>query len=253
MPAPFLEQTLRSLTTQECPSWSLLVVFDGPAGDAKGLIESIIPRGKLTFAVAEGGTGIVAALNTGLASVQTPYVARIDADDLCHPSRVGTLLKTLDSPRRPLLVCSSSTIINESGLKVGNVTVPTADQFQERMVFRNFVVHSSVAFRTKEIRALGGYNMSCDAIEDYDLWLRCARVGTISPIQEELVAYRISEGQISRRASRRSSRLYVMAGQIELGASLGKSRLLTALGSLLWFLGQEPGVRNRFGRLRKLR
>lgn len=253
LPAPYLAQTLHSLLAQDSDAWRLTVVFDGPSGHAKTLVESLIPEEKLRVTSAKGGTGISGALNTGLALIETKYTARIDADDVCHPSRVRMQIRALESPLEPILVCSSAELVDESGTRIGTIEVQDESKLRRSLVSRNQVTHSSATFRTEEVRAIGGYNSSCDASEDYDLWLRCARVGHIAAIQRELISYRISDGQISRRPSRRSSRLYIVAGQVELGASLGLNLWAVIARSIVWAVAQEPAIRNRFGRLRGIR
>lgn len=253
LPAPFLEETLVSIRGQDCDRWQLTVVFDGPSGDAAALVKKLIPADKLTVLSAAGGTGISVGLNSGLAFVRTKYVARIDADDICHPTRVRELLRAFESKPQALVAFSAARIIDETGSVVGNIPVPVDSDIARSLTRRNVITHSAVAFKADEVRGAGGYNRSCDAIEDYDLWLRLARYGEFCAIARELVDYRISEGQVSRRPGGRLARLHVVAGQLELGTRIGTPVIPGVVRSLMWAFGQEPFVRNRFGRLRHVR
>ena len=53
-------------------------------------------------------------------------------------------------------------------------------------------------FRKSSFIEVGGYRKSLTGVEDYDLWLRLGRKGSISNLDFPYTKYRISEGQYSK-------------------------------------------------------
>jgi hypothetical protein len=70
----------------------------------------------------------------------------------------------------------------------------------ERRVWKDVVFHwganpSRVLFRTEVIRKLGGFTEGVRLREDWELWLRVAREGTVVFIPQLILEYRIHAGQ----------------------------------------------------------
>jgi hypothetical protein len=67
----------------------------------------------------------------------------------------------------------------------------------------NPLVHSSVMFRRDRILRYGGYDERVPYAQDYDLWLRLARVGeTLWNLDEPLVVRSMSGSNIAARRER---------------------------------------------------
>jgi glycosyltransferase involved in cell wall biosynthesis len=92
--APFLRDCLRSVFAQSWSDWELVVVDDGSTDESLAILESIDdPRVRLV------GRGLHQGLGTSLNLITTNargrYVARMDADDMMHPSRLERQLRVL--------------------------------------------------------------------------------------------------------------------------------------------------------------
>ncbi|MDH3982066.1 MAG: glycosyltransferase, partial [Kiritimatiellaceae bacterium] len=86
-------QTLDSLRAQRFQSLELIVVNDG---STDGSLE-ILRRQPDINLLDHSHRGIVPALNDGLAAAKGDYIARMDADDLCHPDRIEQQASYLDA------------------------------------------------------------------------------------------------------------------------------------------------------------
>ena len=59
------------------------------------------------------------------------------------------------------------------------------------LLYGNVFGHSSVIYRLKEAREVGGYDQNLFTGEDFDLWVRLAGRGIICNMDNPVVQYRI--------------------------------------------------------------
>ena len=92
--APFLRDCLRSVFAQSWSDWELVVVDDGSTDESLSIVKSIFdPRVRLVGPGIHQGLGACLNLITG--NARGHYIARMDADDMMHPSRLERQLQTL--------------------------------------------------------------------------------------------------------------------------------------------------------------
>ncbi len=153
-------------------------------------------------------TGIVGALNAGIAEARAPYIARMDADDVCSPRRLELQLSYMEKNPDCALLGSLVRTFPRRRLKDGmlhyeswlNSAVSEKDINRDLFVESPFA-HPSVMFRRDDALALGGYR-DMGWPEDYDLWLRFARNGLrMAKVPETLLFWRDGEGRLSRRSA----------------------------------------------------
>jgi glycosyltransferase involved in cell wall biosynthesis len=141
----------------------------------------------------------VAALNTGLALINSEYVARFDSDDIMFPERLEKQVEFLDKHPEILAVGSQIMLIDEAGREMHIHSNPTNQTEMVKVIGRRTpMAHPSVMFRTKAVTGVGGYREFYKYAEDYDLWMRLFEVGKIINLEDCLVWYRIHKSQISK-------------------------------------------------------
>jgi hypothetical protein len=138
-------------------------------------------------------------------------VARLDADDRCHPERLARQAAFLDShPEVSLVSCRVAGFppgqVRE-GFRVYldwlNSLLSDADIRREIFV-ESPLPHPSVMFRKEAVVAAGGYQDHGWA-EDYDLWLRLYLAGRrFARLPEVLVEWRERPERLTRTDSRYS-------------------------------------------------
>jgi len=105
---------------------------------------------------------------------------------------------------------------NEQSEVVGTRAYPiTDDEIRRRMIVLNCIAQPAVMARRAALIEAGGYSPRFEFAEDYDLWLRTARLGKLHNLPEPLLSYRIhfGAGKILRLrpALRDSTRLKIHA------------------------------------------
>lgn len=175
-------------------------------------------------------------LNAGLAHCTAPFVARIDQDDIAEPSRLARQCAELNRDSNCVVLGSNATLIDESGQVIGERLLPeSADDVLRMMRWKAAVMHPTVTFRTESIRAAGGYSPVAANVEDYDLWLRALRHGTIRSLPDKLLRYRLHGNQMTqtKKISKASARV-VRDSRLALARARGESVLAARFRQGVW-------------------
>jgi glycosyltransferase involved in cell wall biosynthesis len=204
--AAHLPESIPSVQSQTFPSFEFLIVDDGSADATPAILASFAAADPRIRVFSQPQQGIVAALNAGIAQARAPYLARLDADDVARPDRLGRQVAFMAAHPDIGLLGTWAEIIDAAGTPVGRLMPPVDPARLARVLARtNPFVHSSVMMRTALVRRLGGYRTAFRAAEDYDLWLRMAEAGGVANLAENLVQYRWhTAGQSQRDAVRQA-------------------------------------------------
>lgn len=98
-----IEEALQSVIAQTLKPTVIIVVDDGSTDDTAALAQRFAP---LVRVMQQPNKGPAAATNLGLANLNTPIIAMLDADDLWHPQKMERELAVLASDPKLHLVCS---------------------------------------------------------------------------------------------------------------------------------------------------
>lgn len=204
--AATLPVTLRSIQRQTLSNHEVVAVDDGSDDTSLSILEAAAHRDSRIRVIPVPRGGIVSALNTGLAEARAGLVARMDADDVCHPRRLELQLTHMrENPGTALSGCGVR-LFPRPRLQGGMLhyeawlnSVNTPDEIRRDLFVESPLAHPSVMFRRDVALTLGGYrNMGWP--EDYDFWLRFAQAGHgISKLPDTLLYWRDGEHRLSRK------------------------------------------------------
>ncbi|KAJ8610833.1 hypothetical protein CTAYLR_006444 [Chrysophaeum taylorii] len=184
----------------------VLVVDDGSSDDTAAIVGAMSdPRVRL---VENSRRGVAAALNTGLALIQSKFVARLDADDECFGrDRLATQLEFLQANLTVAVLGGAAvTFWNDddgSSKRVDRYCVHPCHPLRVAwsLNFSCQVTHPTVMARTSALRCVGGYSEAAAIrhAEDYDLWLRLTDhdAATVANVSDPLVWLRKSQTSVS--------------------------------------------------------
>jgi glycosyltransferase involved in cell wall biosynthesis len=207
---PFLDAAVESIETQTLRAVRVIAIDDGST-DGSG--ERLQSRTSPTLSVIRlpRNRGLVHALNTGLEAVETPFLARMDADDISIPERLGLQLRHLaENPDVVLVGTAAAHIGASSDEPAWPIRMPVAhDEIMTAMsARRSAVIHPTIMARTEAIRAAGGYRAEAYPAEDYDLFLRLSRQGRLANLASILYLIRLHPGSITASNILRAQRQY---------------------------------------------
>lgn len=185
----YLPATLESILQQTFTDFEVLIVDDGSTDNivqwATGLVD---PRVRF---FSQANQGVSVARNTAIAHAQGEYVAFLDADDLWEPTKLAKQVRCLDENPEVGLVHSWMVFIDEQGNSTGRVMKHNVEGYAwKEIVQSNKIACLSVMVRRCCFDAVGAFDPSLRAIEDWDLWIRIANRYMIAVIKEPLAYYR---------------------------------------------------------------
>lgn len=185
----------------------LLAVDDGSRDDTLPLLEALARKDSRVTVVAQERSGLVAALNRGLELVQTPLIARQDADDISHPRRLLNQLELLG--QADVVGCQIRGF--PRGLVMGGMQryerwqnrLCRHEEMQEQLWVESPLAHATALIKTESLKAVGGFRQ-LDGPEDWDLWARMFAKGCrFEKVPRALYFWREHE----KRATRTDPRL----------------------------------------------
>jgi glycosyltransferase involved in cell wall biosynthesis len=152
-----------------------------------------------TESVSEG-TGLGKALNIGVSSATSRYIARMDSDDISKQSRLELQMQYMKTNEHLDVVGSYSGEFSHSPESLDRIkAVPTTqDEITSYAQFRNPINHPTVLFRREAVIDSGKYNDVPD-FEDYDLWVRMIQDGANFENIPEVLVYSRADDDFSTR------------------------------------------------------
>lgn len=221
LPAYNAQETIRqaiiSLQRQTLADFEIIAVDDGSSDETGAILENVSdPRLRV---IRIPHSGLIPALNAGLSHCNGDLIARMDADDVCHPERLRLQSEFMAAhPEISLCGCLVRSF-PRSCVKAGFLkyeswlnTLITHEQIARDIFVESPLAHPSVMMRADDLRALGGYR-DMGWPEDYDLWLRffMVRLGRIAKVPDTLLFWRESERRLTFTDSRYSVENFLRA------------------------------------------
>ena len=145
--------------------------------------------------------GQTGALNQGLGLIDSEYVARMDADDVCLPERLARQVAFLDAHPKVALLGMDALMIGPEGLALSCTYFPaTHEAIINAFPLGNQFAHSSVMYRHAAVMEAGGYDASFTYAQDLALWLELAARHQVANLPEIQVKIRVHPSQATRDA-----------------------------------------------------
>ena len=189
----FFEPSIRSILNQTFRNFEFLIVDDASTDGSAEVAEAWAARDpRIRLVRNSENKGQTTCLNQGLHLARGHWIARQDADDLAHPSRLAKQHQFTTIQPGIVLLGSNGTIIDEHDRLAGLLDAPLSQQdIVWTSPFLNPFMHTSVMFRTDVIRdQFGGYNEDYRIAQDYELWTRVISRHQGANLPQRLVCYR---------------------------------------------------------------
>lgn len=206
---PYLPMALDCILKQTERNIKIYALNDGSSDGSLAYLETIAdPRLKI---ISRGRNGLIKTLNIGLEMTDTPYIARMDADDLCDNNRLEMQLEYLFDNPECVCVGTSSWHLSMDGERIGwPVYMPKdhksiVDALSKR---RSAIIHPTLMARTSIIKNIGGYREDTFPAEDYDLFFRLSNQGQLANLHALVYKIRLHDTSITSSGIQKNQKKY---------------------------------------------
>lgn len=196
--AGLIARALTSVFAQSRLAQEVIVVDDG-SNDGTG--EHVRERFPQVRYFRQPNQGVSSARNRGIAEARCEWLAFIDSDDVWLPNKLESQQRAL-AARPEYRICHS----NEVWMRRGQFVNPMKKHAKSgghiflRCLPRCVISPSSVIVHRSVIAAVGMFDESLPACEDYDLWLRVCAVYPVLYLEQPLITkYGGHADQLSQR------------------------------------------------------
>jgi glycosyltransferase involved in cell wall biosynthesis len=192
--APYVRAAVASVQNQTLGEFELIIVNDGSTDATLPILQELAAQDTRIKIISRPNTGIVGALNDAIAAANAPYIARMDGDDLCLPNRFEHQLTFLKANPEVLLVGAEVEFIDSRGKRLKTYRPPhDGASIQKALLEGNSgaLIHPAIMGPRRAWTETGGYRQPYNYVEDYDLYLRAARLGPLANFDAPLLQYRI--------------------------------------------------------------
>lgn len=260
----YLRESIESIAHQTFTDFEFVILDDASTDQTAGILRDWAQRdNRIRIVTSRRQLGVVGSANRVVREARTAICARMDADDVSHPDRLGRQWEVLHVHPDVCLVGTLSEAIDANGRVV---------RAQDRStLLRGTTVppfpHGSVMFRRQTFDEVGGYREACVFWEDRDLFIRMSQRARILVLPLPLYRLRCHSKSVRLSAPQQHAReaFHLMyrclslyrAGQDYtslLESGVGHTRAdkeaelhwLNTVGSLRLWAGDPPGILEHF-------
>ena len=192
-----IAKALDSIRAQTFRDFEIIVINDG-SPDSDELERTLAAFPDPIIYISQENRGPGAARNAGIREARGEFIAFLDADDYWKPDFLEKQRGCFEGDDQPDLVYANALIVGDgplAGRTFMEATPSTGDVTLESLLSaRCTIILSGVLARRRSVLEAGMFDEAFRHSEDYDLWLRMARIGSRIAYQREVLVIRTEDG-----------------------------------------------------------
>lgn len=194
-----LPRALKSVVQQTFRQLEIIIVDDGSVQPAEQVV-SVFGDSRIRLLVHPKNRGANAARNTGIGAARGTYVAFLDSDDEWDKKKLEVQVNAIE--RAPSSVgahYTGYTFISEDG-EIHRQTSPVLFGDLLPFLIRSNVIGtlSTLMVKRSVLEAAGGFDESLPAVQDWDLYIRIAKLCEFAAVSKSFVQYYLGKDSITR-------------------------------------------------------
>jgi glycosyltransferase involved in cell wall biosynthesis len=196
-----LARALDSLAAQTLARDAFEVIVVNDCGlDPSATVERFTDRLDVRLVSTPENSGLAAARNVGIEHGAGRYLSFLDDDDCFYPEHLALLLATAEQRGGEVVVYSDAVrmVEDESGTPLLRhmIMAPATFSYQ-RLLLNNYIHAMSPLVPSSAIDAVGGFDESLRALEDWELWLRIGATHEFHHLLRVTADYRVRAGSVN--------------------------------------------------------
>lgn len=188
----YLSFAVESVLSQTLRDFELLALDDGSTDKSLEILRKLSTKDSRIRILQRENRGLVTTLNELINNSRGRYLARMDADDICHPERFERQCTYLDAHPKCVAVGSAVLFIDPEGSPLCPFPCKTSHEDIDNSLLSGVseIWHPSAMLRKSAVQEINGYNGQYRHAEDVDFFLRLAEVGVLANLPDVLLEYR---------------------------------------------------------------
>ena len=190
-----VDRAIKSIVAQSITCWELIIIDDGSCDNTLEILQSWQLRDERIRVICNASNqGISASLNVGWQSSGGAYIARMDADDQCFPTRVEQQLNFLKKNPNIDVLGSAVELIDKFDMSLGYYyKLERHKEIVKKIYKESPFFHPTVMMKRSFLEESKGYDENRRRCEDTELWLRTYNNYTFHNLQVPLLSYKIPD------------------------------------------------------------
>jgi len=185
--APFLDESVQSILGQSFDNFEFVILDDASTDGSLDILHSWARRDpRIRIVASDTALGVARSSETVVRASRSEIVARMDADDVSHHTRLARQMAVLDERPDAVAIGTLFDRIDGAGRRVCS-----EDRFPllRASPLKPFP-HGTAAFRRSAFEMAGGYDVTLSGCEDADFFYRLTGLGAVLVLPELLYSYR---------------------------------------------------------------
>lgn len=213
--ADFLKVALQSVLNQTLQDFEVIVVNNHSTDHTLAVITEFNDDRVRVINFENHGV-IGAARNVGINAAQGDHVAFLDSDDSWHPNKLELVATAIDEHPDAGLFCHNQELVRDghpAGVAKYGPPAGTREDLYDYLLLRGNCVSTSAAVVARQyLEQVGSFSEDSEVItvEDYDLWLRLAKVCRFEFIPDSLGVHNYHDGGASTNTELHLSALIIV-------------------------------------------
>jgi glycosyltransferase involved in cell wall biosynthesis len=190
----YLRQAVDSVLNQTFANFEFLIYNDGSTDSSLDILNSYTDS-RIKIRNLDSNIGLIKLLNLAFKEAKGKYIARMDADDICLPTRFEEQINFLEKNPQYGICGTQCQIIGTDKI----LAKPTKDIDLRWWIFKGSpLAHPSIMLRSSILKEYSlEFKEHAYVVEDFDLWWRMAFHTKMANLSKVLLNYRIHEQQES--------------------------------------------------------
>lgn len=200
----YLDEAIQSILTQTYKDFEFIIINDGSTDKSLEIIEKYKKNDERIVLISRENKGLIASLNEGIEKAKGKYIARMDADDICLPSRFEEQFHLMEKENIDICGCHYA-MINKKGKYIDTIYTPlNNDSLFLYIILAVPFAHGSAMIK-KEFLSKNNlkYGQNAKYAEDKSLWCSMFnRYAKFANVDKVLFEYREFNQSLSKIRSK---------------------------------------------------
>lgn len=199
-------RAVESVLDQTYPAWELLVVDDGSTDNTEEVVAAYAASEKrVRYCRLVSNKGVSAARNEGIRQAHDDFIAFQDSDDVWYADKLEKQMRVFaENPGAGLVYCAMQGKRQDGTM----IRVPDASidrqllkgNLYQLLLQRNVIGMPTAVIRRECVQKCGGFDENLSCLEDWELFLRIAKMYEADYVDEALVDADFHDGGVSSHA-----------------------------------------------------